>query len=54
MTIEEATKYFGIGDKKIRALVSFHPDGNFFLMNGSKILIKKKQFQQFIDQASAI
>ena len=54
LTVEEATKYFGIGDKKLRSLVSIYPDGDFYMMNGAKILIKRKQFERFVDEVSTI
>ena len=54
LTINEATEYFNIGEKKLRRLVDDHPDQGFYVMNGTKMLIKRKQFEEFMDQISAV
>lgn len=53
LTINEATEYFNIGEKKIRALVDNFGDG-FSVLNGSKVLIKRKQFEDFLNKTTAI
>lgn len=54
LTIEEAAKYFRIGERKLRWLVSENPTADFFLMNGNRVQIKRKLFERFIDSASAV
>ena len=55
LTIQEASKYFRIGDKKLRNLIDEHPDAEYILWNGSRPQIKRKIFEKFIDkQLSAI
>ena len=54
MTIEEAAKYFRIGERKLRNLTLENPTADFILMNGNRVQIKRKQFEQFIDSASAV
>ena len=54
LTIEEAAKYFGIGQKKLRRIAEDHTGSGFVLRNGVKLLIKRKQFERFIDETSAI
>jgi len=49
LTIKEAVKYFNIGEKNLRRLVSDNPNADYILMVGNKILIKRKIFEQFID-----
>ena len=34
LTIEEAAKYFRIGEKKLRKLAEENPDANWLIMNG--------------------
>jgi len=54
LTIEEATHYFGIGEKKLRRLVNDNLDAGFVIQNGVKILIKRQRFEQFLDKLSSI
>ena len=54
MTLEEAAKYFRIGEKKLRELVAENPTADFVLMNGNRIQIKRKLFEKFIDAASSV
>ena len=54
LTIDEATEYFGIGQRKLRQLISDNQDSDFFLEVGSKCLIKRKKFEQFLDRVSSI
>lgn len=53
LTINEATEYFNIGEKKIRTLVDNFGD-NFSVLNGSKVLIKRKQFEDFLNKTTTI
>ena len=39
LTLEEASKYFRIGEKKLRRLVEENPDADWFIMNGNRIQI---------------
>ena len=54
LTIEEASRYFGIGEKKLRRLVNSSLDAGFVIQNGVKILIKRQRFEQFLDKLSSI
>jgi len=54
LTIKEASQYLNIGEKKIRQLIENNCNPDFILMNGTKTLIKRKKFEQFIDDSSAI
>ena len=47
LTIEEASRYFGIGEKTLRRLVNSSLDAGFVIQNGVKILIKRQRFEQF-------
>lgn len=49
LNITEASEYFGIGESKLRELLNEHPTSNFVLKNGNKTLVKRKQFEKFID-----
>lgn len=54
MTVQEASEYFSIGEKKIRRIVSENINADFVAMNGSKVLIKRKLFEQYLDEATVI
>ena len=54
LTIKEAVEYFNIGEKSIRRVVADNPTADYILMVGNKVLIKRKLFEQFIDETSSI
>ena len=47
LTIEEASKYFRIGENKLRKLAEENPAAGWVIMNGNRIQIKRKQFEKF-------
>lgn len=54
LTVSEASQYFGIGEKKLRAIISNNLNADYLLCNGKKYLIKRKLFEQYIDLAYSI
>ncbi|VMA37054.1 Mobile element protein [Streptococcus pneumoniae] len=48
LTIEEASKYFRIGENKLRRLAEENKNANWLIMNGNRIQIKRKQFEKII------
>ena len=54
LTIEEAAKYFRIGEKKLRQLAEENPNANWLIMNGNRVQIKRKQFEKIIDSLEVI
>ena len=50
MSVQEASKYFHIGDKKLRKLIEEDPTAEFILWNGTRPQIKRKVFERFIDE----
>ena len=54
LTIDEALIYFNIGEKKLRKLVSDNLDSGFIIQNGVKFLIKRKRFEDFLNDLTAI
>lgn len=54
LTIEEASKYFRIGEHKLRRLAEENKNANWLIMNGNRIQIKRKQFEKIIDTLDAI
>ena len=54
LTIEEASKYFRIGENKLRKLAEETPAAGWLILNGNRIQIKRKQFEKIIDTLDAI
>ena len=54
LTIEEAADYFNIGEKKLRKIVVENLNSDFVIQNGVKYLIKRKRFEIFLNDTSAI
>ena len=54
LTVEEASKYFRIGEKKLRKLAEENLDSGLVIVNGNRIQIKRKQFEKIIDTLDEI
>ena len=54
LTIEEASKYFRIGENKLRKLAEESHTSGWVILNGNRIQIKRKQFEKVIDTLDAI
>ena len=54
LTIEEAAKYFRIGENKLRKLAIEKPTANWVILNGNRIQIKRNQFEKMIDTFDTI
>ena len=48
LTIEEASKYFRIGENKLRKLAEENPTAGWIFLNGNRIQIKRKQFEKIM------
>lgn len=54
LTIEEAAKYFRIGENKLRRFAEENKNAKWLLMNGNRIQIKRKLFEKVIDELDTI
>ena len=54
LTIEEAPKYFRIGENKLRRLAEENLSSGWVLVNGNRLQIKRKQFEKVIDSLDEI
>ncbi len=54
LTLKEATQYFGIREKKLRQMAEEYNTSNCFLHNGVKLMIKRKKFEQFLNELTII
>lgn len=50
LSIREASDYFRIGEKKLRKLIDENQDAEFILWNGTRPQIKRKLFEQYVDE----
>ena len=54
LTITEAAEYYHIGENKLRMIVDEHPEADFIIMNGNRILIKRQKFEEYLDHATVV
>jgi len=52
LTIWECAEYFGIGEKKIRQLIKNNPNADYVLKIGNKTLVKRRSFENYLEQAT--
>ncbi len=53
LTVDEATKYFNIGEAKLRELID-DPRCEFVLFVGKKRLIKRVKFEKYLEEEYSI
>ena len=54
LSIEEAARYFRIGENKLRKMAEDNPDAAWVLMNGNRIQIKRKLFEKVVDELAIV
>jgi len=54
LTIREASKYFGIGEKTLRRIAYENANSGLIIKVGNRLLIKRKQFEQYIDNTNEL
>jgi len=56
LTIKEASSYFNIGENKMHRIANEYKnsDCNFVLYNGSRMMIKRKKFEEFLCETTTI
>lgn len=54
LTVAEASEYYGIGEKRLRSIINENVNADFILEIGTHIRIKRKLFEDFLDQAMAV
>lgn len=50
LTVQEASKYFQIGAKKLQDLINQNPNAEFILWNGNRAQIKRKMFELYLGE----
>lgn len=54
LSIQEAAEYYGIGEKRLRCFLSEHWNEPFILEIGSHIRIKRRLFEEYLDQVAMV
>lgn len=54
LSIEEASQYFHIGENKLRKIAEEHKNANWLFYNGHRLLIKRKLFENVLDELDTI
>ena len=54
ITIEEAAEYSLIGTQKLRSIISDNPELDFIIHKGGHIIIKRPQFEKWIESVNFI
>lgn len=52
LTVSEASQYFNIGQDKLRRVLEDNPE--FVIMNGVKVLVKRRKFEKYLDEMFSI
>lgn len=56
LTVKEASIYFNIGENKLHRIVSEYVDSDFkfVIQNGSRTMINRKKFEDFLNNTTSI
>lgn len=54
LTISEAAVYFNVGEHTIRRVIQNNPGADFILMNGSRQMVKKRLFEEYLDRINSL
>lgn len=54
LTVGEASKYFRLGETKLRKLIAENKDADYLIWNGTRPLIKRSKFEKLIDELKEI
>ena len=54
LSIQEAAVYYGIGEKRLRSLVSEQIGADYILEVGTHVRIKREKFEDYLDAATVV
>ena len=54
LTFEESSRYFGIGENKLRNMASYGDTPDWVVHNGKRMLIKRELFEKYLLNAETI
>ena len=54
LSVSEADLYFGIGEKRLRAIINENQGADYILEIGTHIRIKREKFEEYLNNATAL
>lgn len=54
LTIKETAVYYHIGENKLRMIADEHPNADFIIRNGNRVLFKRQKFEEYLDHATVV
>ena len=54
LNVNEAAEYYHIGENKLRRIVEEHPEADFAILNGNRLLFKREKFERFLDRVTVL
>ena len=54
LSVSEAALYFGIGEKRLRAIINETQGADYILEIGTHIRIKREKFEEYLNNATAL
>ena len=56
ITVKEASIYFNLGENKMHRIANEYVDSEykFVVLNGGRMMIKRKKFEEFLNQTTSI
>ena len=54
LTLREAAEHFHIGEKKMRQIADENMDAKFLPESGNRVMVKRKLFEAYLNQATVI
>lgn len=54
LTVQEAAKYYGIGEKRLRQIAEENQGSDFLLEIGSHIRFKRELFERYLDATTVV
>ena len=54
LTVDEAAKYFSIGENRLRTMVANNPTADYILRKGENILLKRELLERYFNSIHAV
>ena len=54
ISVSESALYFGIGEKRLRAIINENQGADYILEIGTHIRIKREKFEEYLNNATAL
>lgn len=54
LSVDETSKYFRIGQKRLRRLINENPSAQYLISIGNRVYFKRTLFEKFINEVSVV